>query len=46
MDMLSRLADGKRLIGVITHVPEFRDRIDKQIIVSKKVTGADLKLVV
>ena len=44
MGMLNRLADGKRLIGVITHVPEFRERIDKQIIVTKRSTGSELEI--
>ena len=44
MGMLTRLADGKRLIGVITHVPEFRDRIEKQLIVTKRSTGSVLEI--
>jgi len=44
MDMLTRLADGKRLIGVISHVPELKERIDRQIVVKKKLTGAELTL--
>ncbi len=40
VDMLSRLADGKRLIGVISHMPELSERIDKHIEVKKTLTGS------
>ncbi len=36
---LSSLADGDRLVGIISHVNELKDRIDKQIIVTKEKTG-------
>ncbi len=32
MDALVRLADGHRMVGIISHVSELRDRIDQQII--------------
>ncbi len=38
--MLTRLADGKRLIGVISHMPELKERIDKKIIVKKTLGGS------
>ena len=44
MNMLTRLADGKRLIGIISHVPELKDTIDRQIIVSKKISGSELEM--
>lgn len=40
LELLSRLADGDRLIGVISHMPELRDRIDKKIVVRKHLWGA------
>ena len=40
LELLSRLADGDRLIGIISHMPELRDRIDKKIIVRKHLWGA------
>lgn len=40
VDLLSRLADGKRLIGVISHMAELRDRIDKKIEIKKTLTGS------
>lgn len=36
---LSDLAEGDRLVGVISHVAELKDRIDKQIVVTKDRTG-------
>ena len=39
MDALVRLADGNRMVGIISHVSELRDRIDQQIIVRKDRTG-------
>ena len=44
MLLLSRLADGRRLVGVISHVPELRERIDKKIIISKKLTGSEIRI--
>ncbi len=40
LEVLSSLADGKRLIGVISHVRELEERIEKQIIVRKTLTGS------
>ena len=39
MKTLSNLADGKRLVGIISHVAELKNRIDKQILVTKEQTG-------
>lgn len=39
MSALADLADGKRLVGIISHVSSIKDRIDKQIIVRKKISG-------
>ena len=33
---LSSLAEGNRLVGIISHVSELKDKIDKQIVVKKK----------
>ena len=40
VDMLSRLADGKRLIGVISHMPELGERIDRKIEIRKTPSGS------
>lgn len=39
MKALSSLADGQRLVGIISHVSELKERIDKQILVKKEKTG-------
>ena len=36
---LSSLADGNRLVGIISHVNELKERIEKQIVVKKEKTG-------
>ncbi|MBP3540547.1 MAG: SMC family ATPase [Clostridia bacterium] len=38
--VLGELADGKRLIGIISHVRELDEKIDKQIIVTKTLNGS------
>ena len=40
IDVLLELADGKRLIGIISHVQELEERIDKQIVVTKTPNGS------
>lgn len=39
MQALAGLSDGNRLVGIISHVAELKDRIDRQIIVRKDRTG-------
>ena len=36
---LSELSEGKRLVGIISHVADLKERIDKQIIVRKNRAG-------
>ena len=36
---LSGLTEGNRLVGIISHVTELKDRIDRQILVTKEKTG-------
>ena len=36
---LSSLTEGNRLVGIISHVAELKERIDRQIVVSKRRTG-------
>lgn len=42
VELLGRLADGKRLIGVISHMPELKERIDNKIIVKKTLHGSEI----
>ena len=44
MQMLAKLADGTRLIGVISHVNELKDAIPAQIRITKDYTGSRLSL--
>lgn len=40
VDMLARLADGSRMIGVISHVSELKQRIDQKLIIRKGPRGS------
>ena len=39
VNTLAELSDGDRLIGIISHVGELKNRIDKQIVVAKDKSG-------
>lgn len=43
---LSNMADGNRIIGIISHVAELRERIDKQVCVEKTHSGSRIQLVI
>ena len=36
---MSSLAEGNRLVGIISHVSELKERIDRQVIVKKEKSG-------
>ncbi|MFU0831449.1 MAG: SMC family ATPase [Oscillospiraceae bacterium] len=42
---LAGLAEGNRLVGIISHVAELREQIDRQIIIQKGVTGSKIQIV-
>ena len=42
MKALIGIADGNRLVGIISHVAELRDKIEKQVLVQKQRTGGSL----
>ena len=47
MKALVSLTEGNRLVGIISHVSELKDRIDKQIVVTKEKTGgSNIKIIV
>ena len=46
LQVLSDLADGKRLIGIISHVHDLEERIEKQVIVSKTLKGSKIDIMV
>ena len=39
INALTSLADGNRLVGIISHVSELKERIDNQIVVTKSKSG-------
>lgn len=43
VDTLMALADGSRMVGIISHVAELKERIDAQIIIEKGVCGSIIK---
>lgn len=45
INALSGLAEGNRLVGIISHVNDLKQRIDKQIIVKKDKTGASTAVI-
>jgi len=44
LDVLDGLRDGGRVVGVVSHVAEMRDRIPAQLIVTKQRTGSRLRV--
>ena len=36
MKALGELSEGNRMVGIISHVAELKERIDKKIIITKK----------
>lgn len=45
ISVLARLSDGDRLIGIISHVTELKERIDRQIVVSRGTSGSTAQLI-
>ena len=39
MEAFSSLVDGNRLVGIISHVDYLKQRIDKQIVITKSTSG-------
>ena len=46
LESLSGLAMGERLVGIISHVPELKSRIDQQIRVERSPKGSSVTLIV
>ena len=44
INTLNQLADGNKLIGIISHVSELQERIDKKIIIEKGTDGSKIKI--
>lgn len=45
MRILAGLASGNRLVGIISHVSELKERIERQIVVKKGLTGSRVEIV-
>ena len=45
INTLNELTGSNRLVGIISHVAELRERIDKQIIVRKTPRGSNIQMV-
>ncbi|CAB1248525.1 Exonuclease SbcC [Ruminococcaceae bacterium BL-6] len=43
---LSTLAQGDRLVGIISHVGELKERIDRKLLIQKGIGGSTVKLIV
>lgn len=43
MQLLCRLSDGKRTVGVISHVAELRERIANKLIITRTQTGSTVR---
>ena len=43
--VLNDLADGKRLVGIVSHVQDLEEKIDRQIVVSKTLKGSVVSIV-
>ena len=44
MELLTRLTGGRRLVGVISHMAELKERIDKKVVVTKTAAGSALEI--
>ncbi len=44
VEMLQGLSYGERMIGIISHVSELKERIEKQIIVKRAATGSTVQI--
>ena len=45
IDALQYISEGNKLVGIISHVSELKDRIDRQLIVTKKGCSSSVELV-
>ena len=42
---LQGLVENRRMIGIISHVPELRERISRQLVIEKTGAGSNVKIV-
>ena len=43
---LAGLTEGSRLVGIISHVVELKEKIDKQIVVKKELSGGSRAMII
>ncbi|MBR5228961.1 MAG: SMC family ATPase, partial [Firmicutes bacterium] len=46
LQALAELSEGKRLVGIISHVGELKEKIDTQIVVRKEKTGGSTATII
>ena len=44
INTLNQLTDNNKLIGIISHVTELKERIDKKIIITKSQEGSNINI--
>ncbi|WP_317853694.1 SMC family ATPase [Chakrabartyella piscis] len=44
IEVLQRLSDGKRLVGIVSHVSELKESIEKKILVQKSTNGSKIQI--
>ena len=44
LQVLSQLTEGSRMVGIISHVAELKERIDRKIVVEKGQNGSSLRV--
>ena len=45
IELLVSLADGKRLVGIISHVGNLKERINNQILINKDINGSNITII-
>lgn len=45
IELLVSLADGKRLVGIISHVGNLKERINNQILINKDISGSSITII-
>ena len=43
--MLNSLSESDRMVGIISHISELKDRIDQKIVVKKGSAGSTVELI-
>lgn len=45
IEVLNLLSESDRMVGIISHISELKDRIDKKIVVKKGSAGSTVELI-